>query len=340
MSKAINWGIIGTGQIAHIFARGIAKSSTGTLLAIGSRTQDAAAAFGEAWNVPNRYGSYTDLLADRDVQAVYISTPHPMHAEWAIKAAEAGKHILCEKPLTLNHAQAMTVIAAARQNDVFLMEAFMYRCHPQTDKLVDLIRSGVIGQVRVIQATFSFKSEDDPKSRLLNNALGGGGILDVGGYCTSIARLVAGAAHGQRFSNPTHVTGTAHIGETHVDEYAVASLAFPGGIIAELFTGIRVNGGSEVHIFGSEGSIFVPSPFTPRAGEALSILVNKDGEQEAQEIFVENNVDLYSLEADTVARYIDERQAPAMNWEDSLGNMRTLDQWRAAVGVVYTAEKY
>ena len=215
----------------------------------------------------------------------------------------------------------------------------MYRCHPQTEKLVELIRSGVIGQVRVIQATFSFQSGDDPKGRLLNNALGGGGILDVGCYCASVARLVAGAANGQGFSNPVRVVGIGHVGETLVDEYAVASLSFPGAIIAELFTGVRVNGGSVLHIYGSEGSIFVPSPFTPRSGESLSIVVKKDDEEEAREIFMANTADLYALEADTVAKYIDARQAPAMNWEDSLGNMRTLDQWRAAVGVVYANEK-
>jgi predicted dehydrogenase len=339
MSKALHWGIIGTGKIAHIFAGGLASSSTGTLLAVGSRTQDAADSFGETWHVPRRYGSYAELLMDKDVQAVYISTPHPLHAEWAIKAANAGKHILCEKPLALNYAQAESIIEAARRNDVFLMEAFMYRCHPQTEKLVELIRSGVIGQVRVIQATFSFQSGDDPKGRLLNNALGGGGILDVGCYCASVARLVAGAANGQGFSNPVLVVGVGHVGETLVDEYAVASLSFTGAIIAELFTGVRVNGGSSLHIYGSEGSIFVPSPFTPRSGESLSIVVKKDDEEEAREIFIPNTADLYALEADTVAKYIDAHQAPAMNWEDSLGNMRTLDQWRAAVGVVYANEK-
>lgn len=338
MSKTLHWGIIGTGKIAHIFAGGIASSSTGTLLAVGSRTQDAADSFGATWHVPRRYGSYAELLMDKDVEAVYISTPHPLHAEWAIKAADAGKHILCEKPLALNYAEAVTMIEAARRNDVFLMEAFMYRCHPQTEKLVELICTGVIGRVCVIQATFSFQSEDDPKSRLLNNALGGGGILDVGCYCASAARLVAGAANGQGFSDPVRVVGAGYVGETFVDEYAVAVLSFPGGIIAELFTGVRVNGGSSLHIYGAEGSIFVPSPFTPRSGESLSIAVQKDGE-EARKIVVANTADLYALEADTVARYINVRQAPAMNWEDSLGNMQTLDRWRAEVGVVYAAEK-
>lgn len=339
MSKTLRWGIIGTGSIAHIFARGIVESKTGTLVAVGSRTQEAADTFGETWNVPRRYGSYEALLADNDVQAVYISTPHPLHAEWTIKAADAGKHILCEKPLALNHAEAMAMVEAAQRNDVFLMEAFMYRCHSQTTRLVELLRSGVIGQVRVIQATFSFNSGDRPESRLLKNALGGGGILDVGCYCASIARLVAGVANGQSFIEPAQVTGAAHIGNTGVDEYATASLLFPGDIIANLFTGVRVNAGSEVRIFGSEGSIFVPSPFTPRSGEKTALLVKRDDQQETQEIFVESDTGLYALEADTVAQYLDERQSPAMNWQDTLGNMQTLDRWRAAIDMVYDAER-
>lgn len=340
MSVGLNWGIIGTGSIAHKFARGIAASQTGVLLAIGSRTQGAADTFGGTWNVPRRYGSYEALLADNDVQAVYISTPHPLHAEWAIKAAEAGKHILCEKPIALNHAETMAIVEAARRNDVFLMEAFMYRCHPQTTRLVELVRSGAIGQVRVIQSTFSFDVGGgyDPEGRLLSNELGGGGILDVGCYCTSVARLLAGAARGQAFAEPLQVVGTGFVGETGVDEYALASLLFPGNILAELFTGVRVNGGSELRVFGSDGSLSLSSPFTPQAGDAHGILVQMNDGSERRETFPEDALDLYAREADTVARYIEERQAPAMTWEDTLGNMRTLDQWRAALGVVYQAE--
>jgi len=335
----LHWGILGTGRIAHIFAEGLAESQTGTLLAVGSRTQAAADAFGDVWKVPRCYGSYEDLLADPEVQVIYISAPHPFHAEWAIKAAEAGKHILCEKPFTLNHAEAMAVVEAAVRNDVFLMEAFMYRCHPQTARLIELLRAGTIGQVRVIQATFSFHAESQPESRLFKNALGGGGILDVGCYCASLARLVAGVAQGQHFAEPTQVVGTAHIGETGVDEYAVASLTFPGGILANLFAGVSVNGGSEVQIFGSEGSIVVPSPFTPRSGEATALLVRRNDDPEVQKIVIENGTGLYTLEADMVAQSLDERQASAMTWEDTLGNMQTLDRWRAAIDVVYEAER-
>ena len=340
MSRTLSWGVIGTGRIAGIFANGVKQSQAGTLVAVGSRSQAAADTFGETWRIPHRYSRYEDVLADQSVQAVYLALPHPFHAEWAIKAAEAGKHVLCEKPIALNHAEAMAIVEAAQRHGMFLMEAYMYRCHPQTAELLKLIRSGVIGKVRVIQATFSFQTDAPPSSRLLNNALGGGGILDVGGYCTSMARLIAGAATGQAVAEPVQLAAVGHVGEmTHVDEYTIASLLFPGDIVAQLFTGVQVNGENVVRIFGSEGSILLPSPWLPRTGDDLSILVKKDQEPTIQRIAVDNTRDQYALEADTVAAYIDERQAPAMTWNDTLGNMKTLDRWRAALGVVYDAEK-
>src|SRR5690606_25764497 len=134
------------------------------------------------------HASYEALLADPAVDAVYIATPHPMHARWAILAAEAGKHILCEKPLALNHGQAMAMVEAAVRHRVFFMEAFMYRCHPQTARLVELIQQGAIGQVRMIEGSFGYRAGFDPNSRVYNNDLAGGGILDVGCYPVSMAR--------------------------------------------------------------------------------------------------------------------------------------------------------
>src|SRR5438552_868601 len=147
MADKLNWGILGTGNIAKAFAKGIAASRSGALVAVGSRSQASADNFGVEFNVPRRHASYDALLADKNVHAVYIATPHPLHAEWSIKAAEAGKHILCEKPMSINHAEAMVVLEAAHRNDVFFMEAYMYRCHPQTQKLVELVREKIIGEV-------------------------------------------------------------------------------------------------------------------------------------------------------------------------------------------------
>ncbi len=334
MSAKLAWGIIGTGSIAKTFARGLAPSTTGELLAIGSRSQESADKFGDEFNVPRRYGSYDALLADPDVQAVYISTPHPMHAEWAIKAAEAGKHILCEKPIGINYPEAMAIVEAARRNDVFLMEAFMYKCHPLIAKLVELIKDKAIGDVRMIKATFSFHAGWNPEGRLLNNAMGGGGILDVGCYTTSVARMIAGAALGKDFVEPIEVKAMGKIGESRVDEYAAALLRFPGDIIAQVATGVQLTQDNSVHVFGTGGSIVIDAFWNPS-----KMVVNKGGQ--AEEIVIEDVKNVYTYEADTVAEYIANRQAkpPAMTWDDTLGNMRTLDTWRLGIGLVYDAEQ-
>jgi len=343
MKDRLAWGILGTGAIARAFAKALAGSEAGRLVAVGSRSKDTAEAFGAQFGIARRHGSYEAFLADPQVQAVYIATPHPMHAEWTIKAAEAGKHILCEKPLALNYPEAMASVEAARRHDVFLMEAFMYRCHPQTARLVELIRSKAIGEVCLIQATFSFAGPSNEEARLLKNALGGGGILDVGCYCVSIARLIAGVAQGKEFAEPVELTGCGKLhATTGADEWAIASLKFPGGIVAQLSTGVRLQQENVVLVYGSEGSIFMADPFVPaRDGGAVRIVVRKRGQPEPQEIVVQSALPLYAIEADTVAAHIAERQAPspAMTWEDSLGNMKSLDRWRQAVGVVYEVEK-
>jgi predicted dehydrogenase/aryl-alcohol dehydrogenase-like predicted oxidoreductase len=344
VNTTLRWGIIGAGGIARVFSRGLSKSATGTLVAVGSRTLESAQRFGAEFKLEPEHchGSYAALLADGEVDAVYIATPHPFHAEWAIRAADAGKHILCEKPLALNHAEAMAIVEAARRNGVFLMEAFMYRCHPQTAKLVELIRAGTIGEVRLIEAAFSFHAGFNPESRLFNQALGGGGVLDVGCYCVSMARLVAGAATGKDFAEPLEVTGAGHIGPvSRVDEYAVATLRFPGGILAQLSTGVQLNRENGLRVWGSEGNLFVPQPWIPgRQAGVSTIVVQRQGEQ-PEEIRVEEGADLYAIEADAVARALpaQEPSPPCMTWDDSLGNMRTLDLWRRAIGLVYDAEQ-
>jgi predicted dehydrogenase len=230
MTDRLRWGILGTGNIAHSFANQLPLSRTGTLVAVASRRPETAAAFAAEYGLELSYGGYQALLDDDTVDAVYVSTPHPGHAEWAVRAAEAGKHVLCEKPLSLNHSWAMAMVEAARRNDVFLMEAYMYRCHPRTARLVELVRGGAIGTLHQIQASFAFRTGTvDPAGRILDPALAGGGILDVGGYPVSLARLLVGAAHGTPFENPDLVTGAGRLGATGVDEWATATLGFADG---------------------------------------------------------------------------------------------------------------
>lgn len=344
MTTRLNWGIISTGQIAATFAAALRVSETGRLLAVASRCSERAEAFGSQWGAERRYASYDGLLADRDVQAVYIATPHPQHAEWAIKAAEAGKHVLCEKPCAVNEAGWMAMMEAARRGGVFLMEAFMYRCHPQTARLAELIRSSAIGEVQMIQATFGFRAGRDPSSRLYSNALAGGGILDVGCYTASMARLVAGCAVGKTFEDPVEVKGTACVGPTGVDEWAAASLRFPSGILAQLVCGVGLSMENDVRISGTGGRIVLPNPWQAnrRRAEPVVIRVHRSGSSDVEEIVAPAEATAFVYEADVVGRAVFEgrRQAawPAMSWDDTTGNMRTLDAWRQTAGVQFQSE--
>ncbi|HEX3814303.1 MAG TPA: aldo/keto reductase [Mycobacteriales bacterium] len=335
--RTLAWGIIGPGNIARKFAGQLPMSKTGHLAAVGSRRLESAKSFGEEFGAKRWYGDYESVLADDEVDAVYISTPHPMHAEWAVKAAEAGKHVLVEKPLSLSHAWSMAVIEAARKHDVFLMEAYMYRCHPQTQRLVELIRSGAVGAVHQIEASFAFAAGFNPDGRLFDPALGGGGILDVGGYPVSIARLIAGAAVGADFADPVDVTAVGRLGESGIDEWTTATLRFNTGITAHVTTGVRLAAENVVRVIGSEGYLLVSDPWLPSPTEATKIVLHRAG-ADVEEIVVEP-AGLYAAEADTVAAHVAERQAPAMSWADSLGNMKTLDLWRAEIGLQYPAER-
>lgn len=341
-TSPLRWGILSTGRIAGVFAQGVAASKTGRVTAVGSRTLESARVFAAAHGVGRAHGSYEALLADPEVDAVYVATPHPQHAEWVVKAAAAGKHILCEKPLGLNHAEGLAMVQAARAHGVVLMEAFMYRCHPQTAKIVELIGSGVLGEIGLVQAAFSFKTDYDAASRLWANAAGGGGILDVGCYTVSMARLVAGAASGKPFLDPVEVTGAGVLHpESGVDVHAAATLKFPNNVIAQVSTGVGLTQDSVVRIYGTGGWLLVPSPWViSRDGGASKLLLHRPGAAAPEEIVIEG-APLYALEADTFAAAVRAglRDVPAMSTADTLGNLVTLDRWRAAIGLVYESEK-
>ncbi len=341
-SARLNWGVLSTGRIARVFATALASSRTGRLVAVGSRTADAAAKFAADYNGIRAHASYAALLADPEVQVVYIGTPHDSHAELCIAAAKAGKHILCEKPLALSRAQAARAVAAAREHGVFLMEAFMYRCHPQTAKVAELVRGGAIGELRLISAVFCFNRPVDPAMRLYNRALGGGAILDIGCYPASIARWVAGAAEGRAFAEPVEFLATGRIHPVaRVDEQAAATLKFAGGAMAQLACGTTTHKEIAVRIHGTDGQLFLPVPFHPgNLVEGPARIVLQRAGAAAEEIACGPAADLYAIEADAVGDAIarGEREVACMTHADSLGNLALLDRWRAAVGVRYDHE--
>jgi len=336
VAPPLRWGIPSTGRIAGIFAQGLRASKTGVLAAVASRSPDPALRFAKEHQVPRSYGTYEALLRDPWVEAVYIAPPHPFHAAWAIRALKAGKHVLCEKPLTMDRRDSVRVVGTARRHRRFLMEAFMYRCHPQTQKIVELVRKGILGEVRFIQASFCFDAPLDPKNRLFDPKLGGGGILDVGCYPVSMARLLAGAAAGRPFLEPLEIRGSGIIGKrSGVDEMALANLKFPGGILAELSCATQADRGhSMVKIDGTKASLTVPSPwFAQWHGGTSYLLLRKKGSEKVKKIPVPCDRGLYTVEADEVARCVRKglRESPAMPWADTLGNMMVLDAWQKAV---------
>ncbi len=338
----LKWGIIGTGMIAAKFAQALEAAEQGTLYAVASRMQEQADAFGEKFRAPRRYGSYEEMLADGEVDAVYNALPNHLHLQWTAAAARAGKHVLCEKPLTVNAVEAEQMIEAVEAADVFLMEAFMYRCHPQTNRLIELIRDSAIGEVRVIQAAFGYDLGDSDaayENIRLRSDVAGGSIMDVGCYTISMARLIAGASLGlEAPAEPERLEGVAHIGERGgVDEWAAASVRFPGDILASLACAARVRMDSKVRVWGSKGEIEVPVPWNPPVGK---IVLRRYGADE-EVIEVPSSANAYTLEADVVARSLPAHQAsyPCMTWADSLGNMRALDAWRTSVGLAFEGEE-
>jgi predicted dehydrogenase len=339
----LQWGILSAGHIARKFATDLQSSRNNRLVAVASRHEADAAAFANEFDGVRAHGSYAALLADPEVQAVYIGTLHPWHAEWAIEAARAGKHVLCEKPLALNLADAQRMIAAAREHGVLLMEAFMYRLHPQTLKIVELVRAGHLGELRVIRASFNFAADFDPAHRLFNKALGGGAILDVGCYPMSFARLIAGQASGQGFANPTAILGAGRIHPVaQTDEFATAVVTFPDGVLAELSCGTTILDDQSAQIHGTDGWIDVPTPFLPgQGGRDEVIWLHKRGDTTPEKIAIDHLAHgLYTYESDAVAEAVahSATEVSAMTWDDTLGNIAALDTWRQAVGVRYEGE--
>jgi len=332
------WGIIGPGAIAHNFADGLAEAPSGRLVAIASRNGERRDTFGDRYGVPaeKRYAKYWELCDDPDVAAVYIATPHPFHAELSVMAMRAGKHVLCEKPAGVTAAQVVAITEVAAQEGVFFMEALMYRCHPQIARMVEIIRSGEIGAVRHVRASFGFAADFDPASRLYDRDLAGGGILDVGSYPISFARLVAGAVAGEAFADPEALKAVGHNGASGVDEEAYALLTFPGGITAECAVAIRRDMDNGAHVIGSAGRIDLPDPWVPGRDAGPSdavLLVTARGTTRSESI--RRREHLFAFEAETASRAIADglREAPppAMGWRDSIGNAEALDRWRLEV---------
>jgi predicted dehydrogenase len=344
VGERVRWGILGTGKIARILAEAIAASRTAELVAVGSRDTARAAAVASEFGA-QRSGTYEDVLADDAVELAYIAMQHPEHRAWALAAAEAGKHVLCEKPLAMRHDDAVEIVDAARRHDVFLLEAFAYRNHPPTERLLELVREGAVGDVRLIDAVFGYDAGPEPTNYLMDRDLGGGSILDVGCYTTSMSHLIAATAGDTDVLPAIDVSGSAVIGPTGVDHTSAATLTFEGGVLARVACSIQANLESTVRIVGSEGRIEVPSPWLPGVIGDMPRIVLERWDESTKEIALwkdgDEDLGVYRVEADAVSRAVREgvRSSPAMRWEDSLTHMLTLDRWRAAIGLTYPGDE-
>lgn len=327
MTDPIRWAILGTGVIAHEFARGLADAHDVSLVAVGSRNSETAEAFADEFDIPRRYASYEALAADPNIDVVYVSTPHTFHKDNCILLLKHGKAVLCEKPLTINAEQAQTVIDIAREQDVFLMEAMWTRCIPAIVKMRELITEGAIGEVRMVQADFGFRAPMNSESRLFNKVLGGGALLDVGIYVLSITSMILG-------SKPQEVVSVAQIGETGVDEQSAILLKYPGGELAVLSCAIRTRTMVEASFIGTEGSIRLHSPFFKSPGFTLT----NSGHEDVFELPLRGNG--YNYEAEEVGRCLraGETESGAMPLDESLAIMHLMDRIRSQWSFIYPME--
>ncbi|MDL5050754.1 aldo/keto reductase [Oscillatoria amoena NRMC-F 0135] len=337
----IRWGILGAGMISDALFRAMPTSETGVLAGIASRDIAKARAWVEKHQAADSIkpcGSYEELLADPAIDAVYIALPNSEHCRWVVAAAEAGKHILCEKPAASNFAELMVMMEAVRKAGVFFMEAFMWRCHPGTAAWLNEIRAGTLGQLSLIDAQFAFNCGENSTSNRFSRELSWGGIMDVGCYCVSAARLIAGVAQGKDFADPADLKALGHLGKSGVDEWSTAIAQFPGDIVASLSCGLLVNGQNAIRVYGSKGHLVVPSPWFSDGRYSIHL----DG-QEPTHHEIASAKNLYAHEVDILGVSVragrTEAAGPAMSWADTISQQKALDQWRKAAGVKFVCEE-
>jgi xylose dehydrogenase (NAD/NADP) len=310
-TQTLRWGLLGTARINRSLIPPLKMSPRNRVVAVASRRLPAAEAYAREWDIPRAHGRYEALLDDPDVDVVYNPLPNSLHAEWTIKAVRAGKHVLCEKPLAVTTAEVDAIAAAASEAGRVVAEAFMYRHHPQTPKVKELVRAGTLGRLLLLRGTFSFTLTRAADVRL-DPALGGGSLWDVGCYPLSFARYVAG-------SEPLEVFGWQQSGATGIDETFAAALRFPGDVLAQFDSSFRAPFRTEMEVVGTEGTLRVASPFKP-GPDAVLLLRRGD---ETQTIAV-GDPDLYIHEIEDLADAVLEGKTPRVTLADSRGNVAAI----------------
>jgi predicted dehydrogenase len=307
--EPVRWALMSTARINAAVIPGLKESPDSDLVAVASRIADRAEEYAREWGIPRSYGSYETLLEDPDVEAVYISLPNGPHVEWSVRALEAGKHVLCEKPLTRHPADVEHAFDAADRAGRLLMEAFMWRHHPQSARLLELVRGGAVGELRLVRASFSFTIRDGDVR--LDPALAGGSLMDVGCYCVSGSRLVAG--------EPLEASARQVLGPSGIDVRLAGTLVFPGNVLAELDCGFDLPDRQGLEVVGSDGILRVAAPW---AIDEPGIEYLHGHDRDWIEI---TRVDRYRLQSDNFSRAVRGLEPPLLGRDDALGQARTID---------------
>ncbi|MCL4506822.1 MAG: Gfo/Idh/MocA family oxidoreductase [Chloroflexi bacterium] len=326
----IRWGILGTGRIANDFAVGLSHLPDAELVAVGSRTQETADTFGAKYHILHRHASYEAMASDPGVDAIYVSTPHPMHKANSLLCLMGGKAVICEKPFTINAAEAAELITYARQHNLFLLEAMWTRFLPVMAKVRELLSRKAIGDVRAVTADFGFRTNFNPQSRLFAPALGGGALLDVGVYVISFASMVLGP------KPPVRVVSLAQLGETGVDEQGSYVLDYGNGVLANLFAAVRTQSAQEAVILGTEGRIRIHSQFY----HATRITLTQYGKEDRTiETPFEGNG--FNYEAAELMRCLraGKTESDILPLDETLAVLQTMDQIRKPWGLRYPTEQ-
>ena len=313
--KQLRWGLLSTARINKALFPPLRMSPRNTMSAVASRDLSRAQAYAKEHNIPRAFGSYEEMLADPDIDVIYNPLPNGMHPEWTVKAAQAGKHILCEKPLANTVDEVDEITEAAKKAGVVVMEAFMYRHHPQTLRVKDMINNGAVGKLQILRGSFMFKIGNEEDVRL-NASLGGGSIWDIGCYPISYTRLIVG-------EEPVEVFGYGMFGAaSKVDEIFAGQMRFANGVFAQFDCGFRSPFRVRMDIIGDKGNLTVLSPFTPRLNEKI-ILFN--GEKE--EVFTTPGEDLYLGEVENMADAILNGAPIRMSLADSRNNVLLIQKF-------------
>ena len=310
-NKVLNWGLLSTAHINNALIPPLRASKRNRLVAVASRTQESAEQYARKKRISRAYGSYESLLADPEIDVIYNPLPNHLHAEWTIKAVEAGKHVLCEKPLALNVAEVDAMQAATRKHGRVVAEAFMYRHHPQTLKVQELVKSGSLGTLKLIRGSFSFMLTREGDVRL-DPAMGGGSIWDVGCYPISYARTVIG-------ENPLEVFGWQVTGPTGIDETFVGQMRFAHDVLAQFDCSFAIPFRSFMEITGSEGTLTISVPFKPNENEKIYLTRgDKTGTIKIK------GQELYIGEVEDMADAILLGKEPRISLEDSRANVAVI----------------